>query len=151
MTIWLYFFKQIFYDLWNYAVNMISRSILNSLRSLHGKSFSRSSLSISKNCTMISFHSFINHRLNFTLFINILLRIWLSKKIIKMKFSNRGRLLFNIDLFFILINLNKWIFKALFFLWWKKWSYTNCCFYFIRHVSKKINLIDFFYKYYYFY
>lgn len=137
----LYFSKKIFDYFWYDTININVTSVLNRFRTLHSVCLSWPSLTVSENRTVIPLKSFVNHWLNLAFFINILLRCWMIKKIIELKLSQSWALLFDINLLPLLINLNKRIFRTILFLWWKKRSYPDCCFYFIRHF-KQINLIS---------
>lgn len=137
----LYFSEQIFDYFWYDTINMNVTSVLNRLRTLHSVCLSWPSLPISENRTVVPFKCFVYHGLNFAFFINILLRCWLIKKMIKLKLSKSWAFLFDINLLSFLVDLYKSISRTILFLWWKKRSDPDCCFYFIRHF-KQINLIS---------
>jgi hypothetical protein len=70
--------------------------------------------------------------INFALFIDIILRGILIKKIVKIK-DSFVIFLKNLNLFSILVDIDEFIGIIVFKFGRQKWSYSNCCFYFIRH------------------
>lgn len=126
------FAVKIFYDCWYHSIKLTLYSLLNVLRSLHCMRFSGTSLAIRKNGTVIALNCFINHMVDSTTFINILLRVILWKKMIKMKCSFTT-LLVNCYLFFLLVDNDVTIGVPFFDFRGKEGSNSDCCFDFIWH------------------
>lgn len=116
------------------SIKLSFRSVLNNLSSLHGMSFTRACLPISKYSTMISFNGSINHSINLTPVVDIFLGVIFWEKVVKMKRSTIG-LLCDVYLFFLMIYCDFAICVTIFHLGRQEGSHSNSCFYFVWHIN----------------
>lgn len=86
---------------------------------------------------MVAFESLVDHGLDFALFIQIFLGGVGIKQIIEVELSEGIGLLPDVDFVFILVDFDEAVLEALFFLWGKEGTDSDCGFDFAGHLIKK--------------
>ena len=140
MTLRLYFTKQVANHFGYHPINMRIVSILHRLRALHGMGFAGACLSVSEDGTVVAFEGFVDHGLDFALFVEILLGGVLVEEVIEVELPEAGGFVFDVDFVFVLVDIDEGVFEALFFFGGEEGPDPNRSLYFIRH-PKLINLI----------
>jgi hypothetical protein len=79
-------------------------------------SFSRAGLSVGEDGAVVALESLVNHRLDFALFIEILLGRVRIKEIVEVKFSKSVRFFPDFDFMSIFVDFDEGVFEALLFL-----------------------------------
>ena len=129
----LYFAKQVLNYFRNNSVYIYIQPIFYILWALHSMGLYWTSLSICEYRAVIPFQGLVNHRLNFALFINILLSGVLIEQVVEMELSQLAGLLLDVYFVFLLVDFDWIVFIPLLFLWRQEGTHPDGGLNFIRH------------------